>query len=146
MDPAKDLANQAKHEISFFEAQYAFSDPRRVIAEDVAHSTALERGYFCFGKCGDGVLTVRFTYRQGVIGILVRGIGRGIYACMKKPIKYTNEPLGRLNVVEDFLPPPSELVFRENTAKVTAPRYSRCCHCRQRICRPTDVSDRLKQR
>lgn len=38
---------------------------------------------------------------------------------MKKPIKYTNEPLGRLNVVEDFLPAPSELVFREDTEKVT---------------------------
>jgi uncharacterized protein len=33
-DPAKDLANQAKHGISFSEAQYAFDDPRRVIAED----------------------------------------------------------------------------------------------------------------
>jgi hypothetical protein len=38
---------------------------------------------------------------------------------MKKPIKYTNEPLGRVNVVEDFLPPPSALVFRENMEKVT---------------------------
>jgi predicted DNA binding CopG/RHH family protein len=38
---------------------------------------------------------------------------------MKKPIKYTNEPLGRLNVVEDFLPAPSELVYREDTEKVT---------------------------
>jgi len=38
---------------------------------------------------------------------------------MKRPIKYTNEPLGRLSVVEDFLPPPGELVFREDTEKVT---------------------------
>ena len=38
---------------------------------------------------------------------------------MKKPIKYTNEPLGRLNIVADFLPPPSELVLREDTEKVT---------------------------
>jgi hypothetical protein len=38
---------------------------------------------------------------------------------MKKPIKYTNEALGRLSVVEDFLPPPGELVFREDTEKVT---------------------------
>jgi hypothetical protein len=49
----------------------------------------------------------------------VQGIGREVYDCMKKPIKYTNEPLGRLSVVEDFLPPPSELVFREDTEKVT---------------------------
>ena len=38
---------------------------------------------------------------------------------MKRPTKYTNEPLGRLRVVEDFLPPPGELVFREDTEKVT---------------------------
>ena len=38
---------------------------------------------------------------------------------MKKSIKYTNEPLGRLNAVADFLPAPSELVFREDTEKVT---------------------------
>jgi predicted DNA binding CopG/RHH family protein len=49
----------------------------------------------------------------------VQGIGLEVYACMKKPIKYTNEPLGRLNVVEDFLPTPSELVYREDTEKVT---------------------------
>jgi uncharacterized protein len=62
-DPAKDLTNQAKHGISFSEAQYAFDDPRRVIAEDLAHSTELEKRYFCFGKCGEGVLTVRFSPR-----------------------------------------------------------------------------------
>jgi hypothetical protein len=33
-DPEKDLANQAKHGISFSEAQYAFADSNRVIAED----------------------------------------------------------------------------------------------------------------
>jgi hypothetical protein len=38
---------------------------------------------------------------------------------MKKSIKYTNEPLGRVNIVEDFLPSPGELVFREDTEKVT---------------------------
>ena len=38
---------------------------------------------------------------------------------VRKPIRYTNEPLGRLSVVEDFLPPPGELVFREDTEKVT---------------------------
>ncbi len=37
----------------------------------------------------------------------------------EKSTKYTNAPLGRLGVIEDFLPPPSELVFREDTEKVT---------------------------
>jgi hypothetical protein len=49
----------------------------------------------------------------------VQGIGDEVYEFMKKQIKYTNEPLGRLNVVEDFLPPPGKLVFREDTEKVT---------------------------
>ena len=38
---------------------------------------------------------------------------------MRKRVKYTDEPLGRLKVVNDFLPPPSELVLREDTEKVT---------------------------
>jgi hypothetical protein len=48
-----------------------------------------------------------------------RVIGREVCTFLKKPIKYTNEPLGRLNAVADFLPAPSELVFREDTEKVT---------------------------
>jgi hypothetical protein len=50
---------------------------------------------------------------------LERGIGDGVCKYMKKSIKYANEPLGRLRVVDDFLPPPGELVFREDTEKVT---------------------------
>jgi len=38
---------------------------------------------------------------------------------MKNGIQYTNEPIGNLKVVEDFLPPPHELVFAEDTVKVT---------------------------
>lgn len=38
---------------------------------------------------------------------------------MKKKIKYTNEPLGKLRVIKDFLPPPKELAFREEGVKVT---------------------------
>lgn len=38
---------------------------------------------------------------------------------MKRKIKYTDEPLGKLRVVDDFLPPPEELVFKEENIKVT---------------------------
>jgi len=38
---------------------------------------------------------------------------------MKRSAKYTNEPLGRLVVVEDFLPPPDQLVLKEDGVKVT---------------------------
>lgn len=38
---------------------------------------------------------------------------------MKPKIKYTDEPLGEIEVMSDFLPPPSELAFREEGIKVT---------------------------
>ena len=38
---------------------------------------------------------------------------------MSAKTSYTDEPLGRLRVVPDFLPPPEELVFREEGVKVT---------------------------
>lgn len=38
---------------------------------------------------------------------------------MSKAIKYTNEPIGPVRTVPDFLPPPEELVFREEAVKVT---------------------------
>ena len=43
---------------------------------------------------------------------------------MKKKIKYTDippgdEPIGELEIVEDFLPPPDKLVFKEDNVKVT---------------------------
>jgi uncharacterized DUF497 family protein len=74
-DPDKDRENQAKHGVSFAEAQFAFADVRRVIAEDLSHS-ANERRYYCFGRVGDGILTVRFTYREGVIRIFGAGYWR----------------------------------------------------------------------
>jgi predicted DNA binding CopG/RHH family protein len=38
---------------------------------------------------------------------------------MSAKIKYTNEPLGKMKVVKDFLPQPEELAFREEGVKVT---------------------------
>ena len=38
---------------------------------------------------------------------------------MKKSISYTDESLGDLRVVDDFLPPPSQLAFKEENIKVT---------------------------
>ena len=38
---------------------------------------------------------------------------------MKKKIKYTDEPLGDLRVIDDFLPSPEELAFKEDNVKVT---------------------------
>jgi hypothetical protein len=38
---------------------------------------------------------------------------------MSKKIKYTNEPLGKVEVVADMLPSPEELAFKEDSVKVT---------------------------
>ena len=38
---------------------------------------------------------------------------------MKKKTKYTNEPLGDIRIIEDFLPSPEELAFNEEQVKVT---------------------------
>ena len=38
---------------------------------------------------------------------------------MKKKIKYSNEKIGEIEVVKDFLPRPEDLVFKEATVKIT---------------------------
>ena len=38
---------------------------------------------------------------------------------MKKKIKYSNEKIGEVEIVKDFLPKPEDLVFKEDTIKVT---------------------------
>jgi len=38
---------------------------------------------------------------------------------MKKKIKYSNEELGKVEVIKDFLPKPEDLIFKENTVRVT---------------------------
>lgn len=80
-DPKKDEDNQDKHGISFARAQFAFADPRRVIAEDLSHSSS-EKRHYCIGWVEGGVLTVRFTFRDDVIRIFGAGYwrkGRRIY-------------------------------------------------------------------
>ena len=80
-DPDKDAENQRKHGVPFSLAQFAFADPRRVIAKDVTHSQTEER-FYCFGEVEGGVLTVRFTYRASVIRIIGAGYwrkGKAIY-------------------------------------------------------------------
>jgi uncharacterized DUF497 family protein len=50
-DPAKDVANQLRHGVSFGEAQLAFLDTNRVIARDATHSKVEER-FYCFRQEG----------------------------------------------------------------------------------------------
>ena len=50
---------------------------------------------------------------------MVRDIGEKGGRYMKSKIKYTDEPMGELRVIEDFLPPPDQLVLKEENVKVT---------------------------
>ncbi|MBI4006044.1 MAG: BrnT family toxin [Gammaproteobacteria bacterium] len=72
-DKEKDIENWTKHGVSFSEAQSVFTAPYRIIVHDTTHSITEER-YFCIGKTGEAILTVRFTYRGNIIRII--GAGR----------------------------------------------------------------------
>ncbi len=74
-DDKKDAANRAKHGIGFAEAQRAFLDELRIIAEDTGHS-GREMRYYCFGKVGAGILTVSFTMRNPRIRLIGAGYWR----------------------------------------------------------------------
>jgi predicted DNA binding CopG/RHH family protein len=38
---------------------------------------------------------------------------------MKTKIKYTEEPIGELRIIKDFLPKPDELALKEENVKIT---------------------------
>ena len=80
-DQDKNLANIAKHGISFEEAMRAFLDPKRKIRLNENHS-AHEMRYYCLGMVGERVMTVRFTIRGSKVRIIGAGFwreGRKIY-------------------------------------------------------------------
>ena len=85
-DEEKNKKNQIKHGVSFLDAQQAFLDTSRVIAEDITHSIEEDR-YYCIGHVGEGILSVRFTYRDNIIRIYGAGYwrkGRKIYEKQNK--------------------------------------------------------------
>lgn len=47
------------------------------------------------------------------------GIGGKEKRCMKEKIKYTDEPIGKVRVITDFLPSPEQLALKDETVKVT---------------------------
>jgi len=49
----------------------------------------------------------------------VRDIGEKGEKYMKSKIKYTDEPMGKLKIMKDFLPAPDKLVLKEDNVKIT---------------------------
>ena len=74
-DPKKNQLNIEKHGVDFYDAQQAFLDKKRIIAEDLDHSHR-EKRYFCFGKISGRIMTVRFTWRNNIIRIIGAGYWR----------------------------------------------------------------------
>ncbi len=37
----------------------------------------------------------------------------------RKKVKYTNEPIGKVKIIPDFLPSPDDLIMKEEVVKVT---------------------------
>lgn len=48
-----------------------------------------------------------------------RDFGEKAGESMSAKRKYTDEPIGEIEIIDDFLPSPEELAFREETIKVT---------------------------
>jgi len=74
-DAEKDQRNREKHGVSFALAQLAFLDHDRVVLEDVDHS-GQEKRFYCIGRVAEGIMTVRFTYRNNRIRIIGAGYWR----------------------------------------------------------------------
>ena len=74
-DSAKDELNQKRHGVSFAMAQLALLDSERVILEDLEHGDK-EKRFYCLGRVFNGIMTVRFTYRNNKIRIIGAGYWR----------------------------------------------------------------------
>lgn len=74
-DVRKEFINVLKHGVNFVKAAEVFADPKRKIFVDSKHSEQEPR-YFCIGKVGSKILTVRFTYRNNKVRIYGAGFWR----------------------------------------------------------------------
>lgn len=92
-------------------------DPRR-FDKSLKHEL---KGLWCY-RIGDYRAICQIQDEQLVVLVLVVGIE--VKNSMKKKIKYTdlppgNEPIGELEIIKDFFPPPGELVLKEDNVEVT---------------------------
>jgi predicted DNA binding CopG/RHH family protein len=83
-----------------------------LVAKPKSGSIVSEKLMVVFSRCDSPIAPPLFEYSALAIGAKERQF-------MSAKIKYTDEPLGKTQVVADFLPSPSELAFREEGVKVT---------------------------
>lgn len=74
-DPLKELVNRHKHGVDFVTAAKIFLDPKMKIYLDERHQDQEQR-FYCIGKVGGRILTVRFVYRENTIRIFGAGYWR----------------------------------------------------------------------
>lgn len=82
---SKNQRNVQRHGLGFEEAVGVFRDSKCIILRDPAHSWVEER-FFCVGRIGSKIGTVRFTYRDGRVRIIGAGYwrkGRKLYEKQK---------------------------------------------------------------
>ncbi len=85
-DAEKEVLNILKHRVDFRTAVKVFQDPGVRIFEDDRHSGE-EKRFYAIGNVREGILTVRFTYRDEMIRIFGAGFwrkGRKHYEDKKK--------------------------------------------------------------
>ena len=67
------------------------------------------------------VAFLQFASHTGMVifELLGRVIGEEVKRSMNKTIQYSNEPIGVLKLIPDFLPSPEELALKQQNTKVT---------------------------
>jgi hypothetical protein len=116
-DDEKDKENQANHHVSFVTAQQAFLDP--VLSQKTCFTAPKRRGT----TVSDVLATTSWRWGLRTVATwfasLAQDTGGKEKKLMKNKARYTDEPMGELKVVKDFLPPPDQLVLKEDNVKVT---------------------------
>ena len=56
---------------------------------------------------------------QAAYALSVQVIGVKVKRSMSKAIQYSNEPIGDIKIITDFLPSPEELALKKENTKVT---------------------------
>ena len=66
-----------------------------------------------------GYLPCDLRYELSRFVLLVPDTGVRGDKHMKKKIRYTDEPLGKLKIISDFLPPIGQIALKERESKIT---------------------------